>query len=58
MISFSDSISNDSSKMENQNVEELFSDFSILTSTLIPNANNNRGKQIVFFVLHLSQSVT
>jgi hypothetical protein len=58
MISFSDSIPNDSSIRENENVEELFSDFSILTSTSIPNANNKRGKQTLFFVLHLSQSVT
>jgi hypothetical protein len=49
MISFSDSVQNDSSKSENNIIEELFNDFSMLTSTPIATVNNNESKQTVFF---------
>jgi len=68
MISFSDSIQNDSSKWKDCATEELFSDFSVPTSTPIANVNNNQSKQTLFFslfslslslsVVHLSSSVT
>jgi len=51
MISFSDSVQNDSSKRENNGIEELFSDFSILTSTAAVSVNNNQSKQTLLFSL-------
>ncbi|UJR36349.1 hypothetical protein I4U23_029076 [Adineta vaga] len=42
MISFSDSVQNESSTEENRSIQELFSDSSVLTSTPIANANNNQ----------------
>jgi hypothetical protein len=57
MISFSDSAQNDTSEEKNNAIEELFSDFSILTSTPIANVNNNRSKQtLLFFSLCLTPS--
>ena len=47
MISFSDSIRDDFSMTENYRTEELFSDFSVSTSTPIVNVNNNQSKQIL-----------
>ena len=44
MISFSDSVQNDTFKKKNNDVEELFSDFSLRTSTPIANVNNNKSK--------------
>lgn len=48
MISFSDSVQNDTPKKGNNNTEELFSDFSTLTSTPTANVNNDRGRQTKF----------
>jgi hypothetical protein len=49
MISFSDSVQNGPPKRENNSIEELFTDFSMQTSTPIATVNNNQSKQTVFF---------
>jgi hypothetical protein len=45
MISFSESVQNDSLSRKNNGIGKLFSDFSILMSTSAAVANNNESKQ-------------
>jgi hypothetical protein len=54
MISFSDVVQKNTLKKKKNDIEEPFSDFSILTSTPIASVNNNGGKQtlLVFSLLH------
>ncbi len=49
MISSADSVQKDVVERANPAVEELFSDFSVSTSTPSANVNNNQSKQTVRF---------